>query len=90
MNIDFTEQEIVELESRGWDCKIKNLPSKYVHFGSDFLNKDKNGEIIQSYSSPTNVDPDDGSYDTIYITWKYETFKDFLQHKHYRKVEETR
>lgn len=94
-NKDFTFLELDHLIERGYLDKDKshtfgiNCISKSTNqgFGHWTLTKLENEEIHYSSSSPTNVDPDDGSYDTKLIERKYHNFNDFLNRKHYFEEE---
>lgn len=85
-NKDFTFLELDHLIERGYLDKDKshtfgiNYISKSTNqgFGYWTLSKLENEEIHYSSSSPTNVDPDDGSYDTRKKISRYRTFNDFL------------
>lgn len=90
--MDFTFEEIDILIDKGWLSKdqenifgIKHaLKSSNQGFGTQWLNKFENGEILYSYSLPTNVDPDDGSYDMKSGNRYYKNFKDYTNNTPYK------
>jgi len=89
--MDFTFTEIDVLIKMGWLEKDKvntfgiSSISKSTNqgFGHTSLRKTESGEIIYNYSTPVNVDPDDGSCDYSDGTKYYKNFDDFINHKPY-------
>ncbi len=78
--IPFTYDEKVSVGNIGWNVE-REIPIRHVHFGWNFIEKYEDGSVIENYTSPTNVDPDDGKYDLRETIYKYKTFDDFLQRK---------
>lgn len=90
---NFTFLEIDKLIDRGW------LDEESRHkFGIDYVSKSTNqgfgwysirkldnDEIEYNSHYPTNVDPDDGSYDMVYVKELYHSFDDYLNNKPYFK-----
>jgi hypothetical protein len=76
---DFTPEENHRLHNLGWNTQYG--PSKFHHFGGESLQKFEDGSIEHNYWGATNVDPDDASYDNLYITWYFASFEDFLIRK---------
>lgn len=83
---NFTSIEINKLIIKGLIGKeFKNKrrsiisESRNQGFGYYSISKYKNGEIRTYSSSPTNVDPDWGTYETSRTTKYYKTFNDFIK-----------
>lgn len=59
--------------------KIKGIRlSSYGDFSGSSTHKYASGKVKTTGWCPTNVDPDDGSYDTSNFTTVYENFDKFL------------
>ena len=81
---NFTPNELSLLRKKGLVDNNGNIRSTtYPGFGYYILRKLDNDEIEEINSYPTNVDPDDGSYDSVKITRYYHNFENFIDNKPY-------
>ncbi len=53
-------------------------------FGYHYVYKNEQGEVIETWSSPTNVDPDDGTCDYRGGRKVYKTFENFMNRSPYK------
>jgi hypothetical protein len=93
--MDFNFAEIDYLISRGIlrEEKRNTFGINFVDYGGNgqgfgyrILTKQDNGEIREVWSTPTNVDPDWGTYDDSGGTRLYKNFEDFKNHKPYKET----
>jgi hypothetical protein len=95
--MDFTFEEIDHLISRGELSKdsahkfgISSAGgSSNQGFGYTYIYKNEKGEVIESWSTPGNVDCDDGSYTSYSGKRKYKTFQDYKEGKPFEDKEES-
>lgn len=69
---------------------FKEKFSMFDDFRKSYVRQDENGEVIDTGSSPVNIDCDDGSYDTREYEYRYKTIDDYENYNHYYFNKETK